>query len=141
MEKTTVDNKEKTKESMKLHRHLPFLGAVCTSMVTMFCIGGDDVIWLLPFFTGPSKWKLTWWYLVFMEVVVVVLIFIKNGMHALEKARPDLPVNKIMQAISSVMLTALCVFLFYEWCTDEDDDGSDSDKEGESQKSDGSLNE
>lgn len=110
------------------HRKMAPLAAVIFAMMTMLTIGGDDVIWLLPFFVGNEKWSKTFWYLVFMEIVVIVSWLIKFIMTCVATRHPDYPVRKVMQVISSIMLTSLCSYLFYEWWYEEDD-GDDEDEE------------
>jgi len=126
----------------KHHKHLPPLVAVTTAILTMLTIGGDDVIWLLPFFIGKNKWSHTFWYIVFMELVVVISYFIKSGMNILEKANPGMPVSKILQAIASVMLTAFAGYLFMDWWNEEDEDDEeekDPDTVGEVSVNEGNV--
>jgi len=113
-------------ESAKSRKLAP-LAAVVTAMVTMLTIGGDDVIWLLPFFVGKNKWTKTIAYLWYMEVVVIVSWIIKEIMKMIEVSHPDYPIRKVIQVISSICLTVFCVFLFYEWWTEEPDDDSEEE--------------
>jgi cadmium resistance protein CadD (predicted permease) len=124
-----------TYDAMKHHATtLAPLAAVVTAMVTMLTIGGDDVIWLLPFFVGKDRVVKTVAYLIYMEVVVLVSWMIKALMKVVETRHPDAPIRKIIQVVSSVLLSIFCAYLFYEWWNEEaDDEDSESESRNESE--------
>jgi hypothetical protein len=109
-------------DSPEERSNMPPLAALVAATITMLTCGGDDVIWLLPFFSSRNKWTKTAWYLLFMEVVVVGSWLLKEGMVAAETHYPNQPVRKIIQAISSILLTCLCGYLFFEWWYEDDGD-------------------
>jgi len=110
------------------------LAAVVTAMVTMLTIGGDDVIWLLPFFVGKDRVTKTVAYLIYMEVVVLVSWMIKTLMKIVETRHPDAPIRKMIQVVSSVLSSIFCAYLFYEWWNEEADD-EDSESESRNENS------
>jgi cation transport ATPase len=121
-----ADDPEAKREASKLGP----LAAVVTAMLTMLTIGGDDVIWLLPFFVDEKrKVTKTVAYIIFMEVVVVVSWMIKEAMRAIEVQHPDAPIQKVIQCVSSVLLTMFCTYLFHEWWNEEPDDDDDEDSD------------
>jgi hypothetical protein len=113
------------------------LTAVVTAMLTMLTIGGDDVIWLLPFFVDEKrKVTKTVAYIIYMEVVVLVSWVIKEAMKAVETQHPEAPIEKGIQCVSSVLLTMFCTYLFYEWWNEEtDEDDEDDSNASKSEKS------
>jgi len=108
-----------------------WLGLVLAATLTKLTASTDDVVWLLPFVSGKNRTRNVLFYILCMQLVVVIawlFSFCGEALLALVVTESEeWPLSKILELISAILLTLYTGKLFYEWWKGDADDGSEGE--------------
>jgi hypothetical protein len=93
-----------------------WFGAVFSAIVAAFYMSSDDFVWLTPFLvtnTFPTGRAI--FYVFCMELVVFAAWALVAMGGAVKEARPGLPVEFVLNAVSAALLLFYTVILFRDW--------------------------
>lgn len=116
-----------------------WISLVAMSTLMKLTSSTDDVVWLLPFLSGPSKRRNMIVYVASMQFVVLLSWSFSFGGEALlgyfVPEDPDWPLAKILSLISAVLLTLFTLKLFYDWwreCHEPAEDAESAEDDAQS---------
>jgi len=110
-----------------------WMGLVAMAMFMKLAASIDDVAWLLPFVSGSHKRRNGLFYILCMQIVVLIAFSISTGGEKLlSLVVPDdahWPLARILELISAILLTIYSVKLFRDWWLERHEDNEDDDKD------------
>eukprot|EP00747_Dinoflagellata_sp_TGD_P210345 gnl/TRDRNA2_/TRDRNA2_83626_c0_seq1.p1 gnl/TRDRNA2_/TRDRNA2_83626_c0~~gnl/TRDRNA2_/TRDRNA2_83626_c0_seq1.p1 ORF type:complete len:324 (-),score=25.48 gnl/TRDRNA2_/TRDRNA2_83626_c0_seq1:185-1156(-) len=107
------------------------VGSLFASSVLIFCLSSDDVVWLMPFFTHYSPRWFGLFYIVVMELLVVLSWAMACGIHLLVRvffAGATYSQESIIRVCCAALLSLYTFQVFAEWYWS---DVQDTDQDGD----------
>lgn len=100
-----------------------YVGHIVASTTLIFLMCGDDIIWLLPFVScsGREGNKFAVFYTLCMLLLWLIAFLLYLILREVEEEYPYVPVQKISELCSTVLLAGLTVKFFFEWYHEHDE--------------------
>lgn len=110
--------------------HLHYLAHIGAAFAAVFTMCTDDLLWFMPFAIHERKKTFCVWYVIFMELTVLVSCSLVGLVAWADQIWPDNPLQLIMELASTAFLAYYTVSLAVEWYYDSDsDDNNDEQKD------------
>jgi len=100
-----------------------YIGHIVASTTLILLMCGDDIIWLIPFVscTGREGNKFAVFYTLCMLLLWLIAFLLYLILREIEEEYPYVPVQKISELCSTVLLACLTVKFFCEWYHEHDE--------------------
>lgn len=117
-----------------------FFGRIAAAFLAVFSMCTDDLLWFMPFAISPRKHTFCAWYLLFMELTVLVSWALVGLVTWVEEQWPSVPLEVILEAMSTVFLAYYTISLFVEWYYEKDDDNDNDEASSQAEDGDNDKN-
>lgn len=106
------------------------MARLVAAFFAVFTMCTDDLLWFMPFAISPRKYTFCVWYLIFMEITVLLSWALVGLVAYAEQIWPGNPLQLILQLLSIAFLAYYTISLAVEWYYEDQDKDDVEDQEG-----------